>query len=162
MQTKCIIFGEGHKIRVKKFKHNLPENYSKSTKIAISLQHVNFQKFLGGACPRTPLELSWFNQLQISSAEKNTLEKMWKLCPPFFKFLATPLPFLVVDEENLVIGFGPPHFRNAYGIAAFHNWHLFGWDPKKSLTALELDILSSSLQYKKENKSSWSSAVSES
>ena len=38
----------------------------------------------------------------------------------------------------------------------------FGWDPKKSLTALELDVLSSSLQYKKENKSSWSSAVSES
>ena len=28
--------------------------------------------------------------------------------PPFFKFLATPLPALVVGEENLVIGFGPP------------------------------------------------------
>ena len=40
------------------------------------LQHVNFQKFPGGACPRTPLELSWFlNQLQISSAEKNALKK---------------------------------------------------------------------------------------
>ena len=32
---------------------------------------------------------------------------MWKLCP-LLKFLATPLPSLVVDEENLVIGFGPP------------------------------------------------------
>ena len=34
---------------------------------------------------------------------------MWKLCtPPLLKFLATPLPALVVGEENLVIGFGPP------------------------------------------------------
>ena len=39
------------------------------------LQHVNFQKFSGGACPRTPLQPFLFlNQLQISSAEKNTLE----------------------------------------------------------------------------------------
>ena len=72
-------------LRLKKFNHNSPKNYLKGTKIAISLQHVNFQKFLGGACPRTTLELSWFNQLQISSAEKNTLEKMWKLCPLLFK-----------------------------------------------------------------------------
>ena len=32
---------------------------------------------------------------------------MWKLCPPL-KFLATPLPALVVGEENLVISFGLP------------------------------------------------------
>ena len=37
--------------------------------------------------------------------------------PPLLKFLATSLPSLVVDEENLVIGFGPPHFRNASAIA---------------------------------------------
>ena len=45
---------------------------------------------------------------------------MLKLCPPpFFKFIATPLPALVVGEENLAIGFGPPspHFRNAFAIA---------------------------------------------
>ena len=73
------------------------------------MQHEKFQKFSGGACPRTPLELSWFlNQHQISSAEKHTLEKTWKLCPPLLKFLATPLPSLVVDEKNLVIGFAPP------------------------------------------------------
>ena len=43
---------------------------------------------------------------------------MWKLSPPsVFKFLATPQPALVVGEENLVIGFGPPHFRNASAIA---------------------------------------------
>ena len=33
--TKCIIFGEALRIRVKKFKQILPENYTKSTKIAI-------------------------------------------------------------------------------------------------------------------------------
>ena len=44
---------------------------------------------------------------------------MWKSCPlpPLLKFVATPLPSLVVDEENVVIGFGP-HFRNASAIAA--------------------------------------------
>ena len=36
---------------------------------------------------------------------------------PHFLFLATPLPALVVGEESLVIGFGPPHFRNASAIA---------------------------------------------
>ena len=39
------------------------------------------------------------------------------MSPPLSKFLATPLPSLVVDEENLVIGFGPPHIRNASAIA---------------------------------------------
>ena len=35
------------------------------------MQHVNFEKFSGGAYPRTPLESFWFlNQLQISFAEK--------------------------------------------------------------------------------------------
>ena len=45
--------------------------------------------------------------------------------PSFFKFLATPLSSLVVDEENLVIGFGPPpHFRNASAIAGLRPWLL--------------------------------------
>ena len=44
---------------------------------------------------------------------------MWKLCPlPLLKFLATPLSPLVVGEENLVIGFGPPHSTNASAIAS--------------------------------------------
>ena len=38
------------------------------------------------------------------------------MLPPL-KFLATPLPALVVGEENLVIGFGPAHFRNVSAIA---------------------------------------------
>ena len=69
LRTKCIIFGEALRVRVKKFKQTLPENYSKSTKIAITA--FKFQKFSGGACPRTPLELFLFlNQLQFCSAEK--------------------------------------------------------------------------------------------
>ena len=50
LQTKCIIFGEALKNRVKKFTQNLPENYSKSTKITKAAC-----KFSGGACPCTPL-----------------------------------------------------------------------------------------------------------
>ena len=60
----------------------------------------------------------FLNQLEISSAEKNTLEKKCEIIPPLLKFLATPLPALVVGEEKLVIGFWPPHFRNASAIAA--------------------------------------------
>ena len=42
--------------------------------------------------PPDPTEpFVFLNLLQISSAEKNTLKKMLKLCPPpFFKFLAQP------------------------------------------------------------------------
>ena len=44
----------------------------------------------------------------------------WKKCgnyAPLLNFFATLLPSLVVDEENLVIGFEPPHFKNASAIA---------------------------------------------
>ena len=108
------------KLGSKKFKRNLCENYSKSTKIA-SIPC----KFSGEACPRTPRELFlYFNQLQISSVEKKTLEKSGNYAlPPFplSQFLATPLPALVVSEENLVIGFGPSHFSNASAIAGQTN-----------------------------------------
>ena len=57
------VFGEALRIRVKKFEHNLPENYSKSTKIAITVAYANFQKFSGGACSRTPLKLFLFSSL---------------------------------------------------------------------------------------------------
>ena len=62
------------------------------------LQRVNFRIFSGGACPRPHLEHFLFlNQLQISSAEKNAQEKMWKLCPPpLLEFLDKSLPALVV------------------------------------------------------------------
>ena len=107
MRTKCIIFGEALRIRAKKFKCNLPENYSKSTKIAITA--CKFSKKFRGACPPDPPQLFLFlNQLQISSAEKRKLKKMWKLCPPLLKFFATPLPALVVGKKICSLVLGPP------------------------------------------------------
>ena len=43
---------------------------------------------------------------------------------PLLKFLATPPPSLVVDEQNVVIGFGPPYFRNASPIAGLITTHV--------------------------------------
>ena len=52
--------------QIKKFEQDLPENYLKSTKIAITAC-----KFSGRACPRTPQELFlFFYKLQICSAEE--------------------------------------------------------------------------------------------
>ena len=78
VRTKCIIYGEALRIRVKKFKRNLRENYSKSIQIAITA--CKFSKFFRGSMPPDPLEsFLCLNQLQISCAEKNTLKKTWKL-----------------------------------------------------------------------------------
>ena len=49
VRTKCIMFGEALRIRVKKFKQNLAENYSKSTKIAITA--CKFSKIFWGSMP---------------------------------------------------------------------------------------------------------------
>ena len=87
-RTKCITFGEALGIRVKKFKQNLPENYSKSTKIASTLQYKNFLIFFSEEHAPVPL-----NQLQICSAEKKIdLKKMWKLCPSFKIFCCATAP----------------------------------------------------------------------
>ena len=117
MRTKCIIFGEAIRIRVKNFKQTLGENYLKSTKIAIT--SCKFAKILRGSMPPVPLELFLsLNQLQISSAEKSTLEKYVKIMPTtLFNFFAVQLPTLVVGQENFVIGFGPLYFRNASATA---------------------------------------------
>ena len=80
MRTKCIIglFGEELKIRVKRFKQNLPENCLKSIKIAIIAC-----KFSRVACPQTPLKpFLLLNQLQISSAEKKVFENNVEIMPP--------------------------------------------------------------------------------
>ena len=67
--------------RVKKFKQNFSENYSKSTKSP--LQHVNVQNFSGRACLRILLEHFLFlNQLQIISAEKKYTWKKVEIMPP--------------------------------------------------------------------------------
>ena len=80
VQTKCIVFGEVGliRIRVKRFKQNLPNECSKSNKIAITA--CNISK-LFPTLP-DPLEpFPFFNLLQISSAEKNTLEKNVEIMP---------------------------------------------------------------------------------
>ena len=53
VRTKCIIFDEALRIRVKNFKQNLRENYSKSTKIAIAA--CTFSKFVRGSMSLDPL-----------------------------------------------------------------------------------------------------------
>ena len=73
MQTKYIIFGEALINRVKKFIQNLPENYSKGAKIAITAS--KFLKFPGEHAPSLDIFL-FFNELQIIILpKKNTLEK---------------------------------------------------------------------------------------
>ena len=82
VRKKCITFGQSLRIRVKKFKHDLPENYSKSTKAAITA--CKFSKIFPGEHTPHPLELFLsLNQLQISSAEKKTLEKNVEIMPSF-------------------------------------------------------------------------------
>ena len=61
VRTKCIVCGEALRIRV--------ENYSKSTKIAITARKLT--KFFRESMPPDPLQHFLFlNQLQICSSEK--------------------------------------------------------------------------------------------
>ena len=52
VRTKCIIFGEALRIKAKKFAESLRENYSKSTKIAITA--CTFSKIFRGSMPPDP------------------------------------------------------------------------------------------------------------
>ena len=120
VRTKCIIFPEALRIRVKTFTHNLPEKYSTSTKIAITA--CKFSKFFRGSTPPAPLGsflfLHHFKLVLKNQKRKYDGKKSGNYAPPPpLKFFATPLPALVVGEENLVIGFGLPHFRTASAIA---------------------------------------------
>ena len=76
------MFGEARRIKVKKFKQNLPKNYSKSTKIAITAR--KFLKIFRGSMPPNPLRAFLVSQsaLNLLCRKKNTPKKMWKLCPP--------------------------------------------------------------------------------
>ena len=55
VRTKCIIFGEALRIKVKRFKHNLPENYSKNTKKTVTA--CKFLKISRGSMPPDPLKV---------------------------------------------------------------------------------------------------------
>ena len=83
MQTKCIIFDEALRTRVKKVRQNLPENYSKGTKIAITV--CKFLKIFPGEDAPGPPELFLFlNQLSICSAKTIMPKKKVEIMPPSF------------------------------------------------------------------------------
>ena len=80
MRTKCIIFGKAIKIRNQNYKQNLPENYSKSTKMTITV--CKFSKIFRGSngvfVSFLFLLLKLLKWLKIYSAEKTMLEKVTK------------------------------------------------------------------------------------
>ena len=75
------MFGEALKIRVKKFKQNLPENNSKSTETAIAARKIS-KFFRRSMPPNPPRAFLVLNQLQISSAEKKYASKNVEIMPP--------------------------------------------------------------------------------
>ena len=84
VRTKCIIFDEALKVRGQKYKQNLLENCSKSTKMAITVG--KFSKTFRGNKPPDPMEsLLLLKLLKINSAGKTTLEKVTKFDAPSLK-----------------------------------------------------------------------------
>ena len=90
VRTRCIIFGEALRVRVKKFKQNSPENYSKSTKMAITACAVSFQNLSRRSIPPDlPKAFSCFSiSFTLVCPQKNTLEKNVEIMAP--SLLATP------------------------------------------------------------------------
>ena len=85
VRTKCIIFGEALRNRVKKFKQILPENYSKNTKIAITA--CKFSKIYWVSMPPDPplvfpVSQSAFNLL---CRKKIRLKHVEIMAPPPFE-----------------------------------------------------------------------------
>ena len=84
VRTKCVVFGEAHRIRIKSFKQNLRKNYSKNTKITIRPTARKFSKFFRGNMPLDPTRTFLASQ-SVSTLfwrKKNTLEKNVKIMPP--------------------------------------------------------------------------------
>ena len=69
-------FGEVLKIRVKKLKQSLPENCSKSSKIAITACNIS-KISRGSISPDPPEVFLFFNLLQLALLQKITLERKW-------------------------------------------------------------------------------------
>ena len=109
---------------------NFNKRYLKITQKALKqpLQHVNFQKFSGGACPRTLLELFFITiSFKFVLPKKITLRKKCKsveiMPPPLAKFLAIllrvrtklglglglsgPLSYFAVFSKSFVVLYGP-------------------------------------------------------
>ena len=77
-------------IRGQKYEQTLPENCSKSTKMAITVR--KFSKNFRGSMPWTLLESFLVPKLlKINSAGKNMLEKGTKIGASLKKILNTPL-----------------------------------------------------------------------
>ena len=85
VRTKCIICGEAYRIRIKKFKQDLPEIYSKSTNIAIAA--CKFLKFLQGSMlPDPPRAFLVFQSvLNLFCRKKIRLKKVEIMPSPPFK-----------------------------------------------------------------------------
>ena len=89
------VLGEALRIRGKNFKQNLAENYSKSTKIAITAG--KFSKIFRGSMPPNPpsaffvSQIFWFSKFsgffgsQNLFCRKNALETCGKSWPPPFE-----------------------------------------------------------------------------
>ena len=80
VRTKCIIFGEALKIRVKKFKQNFRENYLKSTEVTIAA--CKFSKNFRGSMPPDPPRAFASISFKLVLSKKIRLKKVWKLLPP--------------------------------------------------------------------------------
>ena len=76
------MFGEARRIKVKKFKQNLPKNYSKSTKIAITAR--KFLKIFRGSMPPNPLRAFLVSQsaLNLFCRKKKYAQKNVEIMPP--------------------------------------------------------------------------------
>ena len=89
-----------------KILNNLLQNYSKVTEIAITACKLS-KIFRESMPPNPPIAFLVSSLASNYFCRKNTLEKNVVIMPPRLKFLATPLPALVVGEKNLAIAFGP-------------------------------------------------------
>ena len=98
MRTKCIMFDEALRNRVKKFKQILRENYSKSTKIAITA----FKNLPGEHVPKPLQNFSCFAiSFQFILLKKIRLKNVEIMLPPPFEIsrYATAGVRLIAIEE---------------------------------------------------------------
>ena len=102
MRTKCIIFGQALRIRVKKFYTICVKLIQKALKIAITT--CKFSKFFRGSMPPNPLQslFSFSISFQFVLPKKNTPKKCGNYGPPPFEIFryttAQGVRFIAVEE----------------------------------------------------------------
>ena len=77
---KCITYGEALRIRIKKFEQNMRENYSKSTKIAITV--CKFSKNFRGSMPPNLYNFTCFSITFRFVLSKKNAWKNVEIMPP--------------------------------------------------------------------------------